>query len=245
MRGLDILALVSCVLQPGLAAYTLRLQRAFGLKRVGWWIFYTFLALMLLHTSHLVRQSGFPLSAVDLGISVLLLIGMAHTESFWNGRLKLERQAQTLRDEIDRLTLRTEELTNANANLLQQLLTRDQREKDLTASEQQFRVAFQENPQPMWIFDLRSLRFLAVNDAALRQYGFTSSELANRTARDFHAPEDIPAFLQDCAKPCSAPVLPRLWRHCRKNGVRLHVEVRTLDLLYDKSPARLVVASPQ
>jgi PAS domain S-box-containing protein len=112
----------------------------------------------------------------------------------------------------------------------------------LSISEQQFRLAFQENPQPMWIFDLRSLRLLAANDAALGLFGFSASELMSQTASEIYAPEDAPVFAQDCARPCSLSDPPRLWRQRRKDGTRLHVELQARDLLYDKSPARLVVA---
>ena len=241
LMGFDILALLTGILQPGLAGYALRLHRLFGSKRVGWWVFYTFAALALLHAVHLLHSGGVAFGVTDVLISGLLLAGMAHTESVVSGRVRLEQREDELLSELERAFQQTEELTTANANLLQQVLQREQKDKLLRASEEQLRFVFERNPQPMWIFDLRTMRFLAFNEAALRQYGFTPAELMVRTARDLYAEENVPAFLQDCLKPSSASETPRLWQQRRKDGTRLRVEIRTMDLRYDNCPARLVL----
>ena len=241
IMGFDILALLSGVLQPGLAGYALRLHRLFGSHRVGWWVFYTFAALALLHAVHLFKTGAGAFGIADVLISALLLAGMAHTESVVSGRVRLEHREQELLAELEKAFQQTEDLTMANANLLQQILQREQKDKMLTASEEQLRFIFERNPLPMWVFDLRSLRFLAINEAALRQYGYTAAELMVRTARDLYAEENVPAFLQDCLRPSSTNEPPRLWQQRRKDGARLRVEIQTLDLHYDNCPARLVL----
>jgi PAS domain S-box-containing protein len=100
---------------------------------------------------------------------------------------------------------------------------------------------FIENPQAMWIFDLRSLRFLAVNNAALRQYGFTPQEFMSLSPRDLLSPETLPAFLQDAPKPCAGVESHGLWRHRRKDGTVFNAEITALDLRYGEIPARLVL----
>lgn len=240
--GIDILALLTAILQPGLAGYALRLHRVFGSRRVGWWVFYTFLGLGLLQIVHLLHSGGLAVSLSDLFISMLLLAGMIHAEAFCASGVQLERREQTLAAELEKLRAQTEALNSTNASLVQRAVQHEQEQAGLRASEQQFRLAFMENPQPMWVFDLRSLRLLAFNKAALRQYGLNPAELPARTARDLCAAEDVPAFQLDCSRPSSAGDAPKLWRHRRKDGSRLRVEVRTLDLLYDQCPARLNVA---
>src|SRR5437016_5565969 len=46
-----------------------------------------------------------------------------------------------------------------------------------TALEAQNRVLFDRHPHPMWIYDLETLAILAVNDAAVRAYGYSREEL--------------------------------------------------------------------
>ena len=47
-------------------------------------------------------------------------------------------------------------------------------EEALRKSEAQYRLLFESNPQAMWVYDLTTLRFLAVNDAAVRHYGYSA-----------------------------------------------------------------------
>ena len=65
---------------------------------------------------------------------------------------------------------------------------RRQAESQLRASEAQFRLLFEANPNPMWVFDEETFRFLAVNDAALRHYGYTRDEFLALTAVDIRPP---------------------------------------------------------
>lgn len=67
------------------------------------------------------------------------------------------------------------------------------REK-LEAQEEQYRVLFETNPSPMWVYDLETLRILAVNDAAVEQYGYSRDELLARSLYDLRAPTDAEAL---------------------------------------------------
>src|SRR5918996_1051044 len=51
-------------------------------------------------------------------------------------------------------------------------------------------LLFESHPLPMWVYDVETLRFLAVNDAALRRYGYTRDEFLQLTITDIHPPED-------------------------------------------------------
>ncbi len=240
MKGFDIFTLLSCILQPGVAGYALRLNRAFGSQRVGWFVFCAFAALGCLHLVHLLQPSGSVFGIIDVLILGLLLVGMASAESSWADRVGFERRQQRLQDQIEKLGVETEKLQAANQNLLQQLLRREQREFALNASEKQFRTVFMENPVPMWVFDLRSLAVLAVNEAAQRLYGITEADFPNMNASQVHAAADVAVFQQYCARPSSPNEPPTVWRHCRKDGKILHVEVSMLDLHYDNNPSRLI-----
>src|SRR5882724_12054318 len=62
-------------------------------------------------------------------------------------------------------------------------------EADLRASEKQYRLLFQDNPNPMWVFDLESLAFLEVNAAAVGHYDYSSEEFMRMTVADIRPPE--------------------------------------------------------
>jgi PAS domain S-box-containing protein len=67
-------------------------------------------------------------------------------------------------------------------------------EQELQASEERYRKLFELNPQPAWIYDRESLRFLAVNRAAVEAYGYSKDEFLAMTIADIRPADDIPAL---------------------------------------------------
>jgi PAS domain S-box-containing protein len=115
-------------------------------------------------------------------------------------------------------------------------------EESPRVSEEQYRLLFKSNPIPMWVFDRNSLRFLAVNDASVRQYGYSESELLAMTIRDIRPPEDIPNLLEDLKGRQSGLQEPGHWKHRRKDGTIIDVEVVAHDIAYEGHDAELVAA---
>jgi PAS domain S-box-containing protein len=70
----------------------------------------------------------------------------------------------------------------------------------MAESEQGYRLLFESNPLPMWVYALDTLEFLAVNDAAVRNYGYSRDEFLSMTIRDIRPPEDIPMLLEKLAR---------------------------------------------
>ena len=56
--------------------------------------------------------------------------------------------------------------------------------------QEQYRLLFESNPHPMWVFDRETMRFLAVNDAAVEQYGYSKEEFLSMTLAQIRSPED-------------------------------------------------------
>jgi PAS domain S-box-containing protein len=54
-----------------------------------------------------------------------------------------------------------------------------------------YQLLFERNPQPMWVYDIESLMFLAVNLAAVEQYGYSRNEFLLMTLRDIRPAQDI------------------------------------------------------
>ena len=106
-----------------------------------------------------------------------------------------------------------------------------------------YRHIFDANPQPMWIFDTETLAFLAVNDAALTQYGYTRGEFLSLTVNDIRAEEDR-ARLSEHMKAASQELRRSgVWRHRRKTGTIFYVNVISHNFSFNGRSARLVVAT--
>src|SRR4030042_2787370 len=92
-------------------------------------------------------------------------------------------------------------------------------------SEEIYEHFYKSNPHPMWIYDLETLAFLDVNDAAVQHYGYSEKEFYSMTIRNIRPPEDIPALLENISKIEKGLDMAGTWRHIKKDGTLLHVEI--------------------
>ncbi|HEY2427778.1 MAG TPA: EAL domain-containing protein [Acidimicrobiales bacterium] len=112
----------------------------------------------------------------------------------------------------------------------------------LADSERSYRVLFDANPQPMWVYDQASLSFLAVNDAAVVQYGYSRDELLGMTVADIRPAEDGPALRLSIGEARSFD-RSGPWHHIKKDGTVIDVEITSHTLVFDGRPARFAMAS--
>jgi PAS domain S-box-containing protein len=101
---------------------------------------------------------------------------------------------------------------------------------------------FEGNPYPMFVFDLETLRFLAVNDAAVNHYGYSRAEFLTMTTQDLRPPEGVPVLLEDLAQATDGVHVRALRRHRKKDGNILQVEIRAHSIQFNGRRARLVAA---
>jgi len=113
-------------------------------------------------------------------------------------------------------------------------------QKALEDSEQRYRMLFDIHPHPMWVLENKTLRFLAVNQAALEHYGYSREEFLSMTAEQLRYPEDIAQLLKDLQDQ-SRSYMQRVARHRKKNGEEIDVEIVSFNLEFDGRPARLGV----
>jgi len=113
-------------------------------------------------------------------------------------------------------------------------------QKDLEDSEQRYRMLFDIHPRPMWVVENKTLRFLAVNQAAVDHYGYSREEFLSMTAEQLRPSEDIAQLLKDFQDP-SRSYMQRVARHRKKNGELIDVEIVSFNLVFDDRPARLGV----
>ena len=117
-----------------------------------------------------------------------------------------------------------------------------QAEKAPSDSEEIYRNFYKSNPHPMWIYDLETLAFLDVNDAAVQQYGYSREEFLSMTIKDIRPPEDIPALGENIAKVTKGLDVAGTWRHIKKDGTLIYVEIISHTLTFAGKKAELVLA---
>ncbi|MDO8539879.1 MAG: PAS domain S-box protein [Opitutaceae bacterium] len=121
---------------------------------------------------------------------------------------------------------------------------RKQVEEALRQSEERYRQLFEHNPLPMWLYDLETLGFLAVNESAVRAYGYSRDEFLGMTIERIRPKEDIPALLQSVAHVQTVGGRSSgEYRHRRKDGTIFHVEIISGPLMFEGRKARLVLAA--
>lgn len=109
--------------------------------------------------------------------------------------------------------------------------------------ERQYRLLFENNPLPMWIYDQETLRFLAVNQAARQKYGYSHDEFLCMTIKDIRPENEVPKLLQNIQNHREQTQASGPWVHKKKDGQFIYVEVFSYGLEYFGSPARLVMAN--
>jgi PAS domain S-box-containing protein len=112
----------------------------------------------------------------------------------------------------------------------------------LKQSEEKYKYLFVNNPLPMWIYDLQTLRFLMVNAAAIEQYGYTNEEFLSLTLTDIRPQEDLEKFEHDVSSTTKMLNNAGVWRHVKKDGEIIHVEIISHRLEFEGKDARLVSA---
>lgn len=106
-----------------------------------------------------------------------------------------------------------------------------------------YKLLFQKNPMPMWILSLPDLSILDVNTSAIHHYGYTREEFLQLNSRDMRPPEDEELFLKGVRLALKSPEHRGTWRHKKKDGTIITVDVIANDTVYNGQPARLVLAN--
>jgi PAS domain S-box-containing protein len=121
----------------------------------------------------------------------------------------------------------------------QELGERKRAEEAFRDSEEKYRLLFERSPLPMWVYDRRTLRFLTANDAAVRYYGYSREELLNMSAGEISYSEDASALLLKLAKGIPGLTNTGAWRHRKKDGTTIDVEVVSHEILFGGKRAML------
>lgn len=139
---------------------------------------------------------------------------------------KIKRQAVEIRTMNEYLELKVKERT-----------------AELAESKKKYRDLFEYNPLPMWIIDAATFQFLRVNDSAVREYGYSTKEFLSMTALDIRPEEEKKKFLSLSRSGDSVPYNTGIWKHLKKDGTVLQVEVNVSAVVFEDRNARLVLVN--
>ena len=115
----------------------------------------------------------------------------------------------------------------------------------LQASEEKYKTLFYKSPLPKWIYDQETLQFLEVNETAIEHYGYSQEEFQRMTIGDIRPPEDRERLQQDVEAGSAGTDTYRSgnWRHIKKNGEVILVEITAHPIEYEHRKARMVVVN--
>ncbi len=122
---------------------------------------------------------------------------------------------------------------------------RDQRAHATTIAgdcERRYELMFSANPHPMWVQDCENLRFLKVNDAAIKAYGYSREEFLAMTILDIRPEEDKSALLEAISQDPRGYSSSGTWRHRRKDGSLIFMEIMGFVVSKNGHGEKLVLA---
>lgn len=116
-------------------------------------------------------------------------------------------------------------------------------EEVIKESEKKYRLLFESNPQPMWVYDIETLAFLSVNDAAVLKYGYSKEEFLQMTIKDIRPPEDILKLLNNVKSVTSGINEAGVWSHYKKDESIIFVEITSYVFDYEGKRAELILSN--
>lgn len=169
------------------------------------------------------------------GIPIIVLTGYSDI-NFGIKSLSLGVSDYLIKDELDANILYKSIVYNIERRkIVLQLETSEKRYSDL----------FHLSPQPMWVYDIETLRFLDVNLAAEKHYGYSLQEFLGMTIKDIRPSEDNPILIKklESINKKVGTIPSGFVRHQKKNGEIIYVEIQSNTITFQNTVGRLILAN--
>lgn len=113
--------------------------------------------------------------------------------------------------------------------------------KKVKRSEEEYRAMFDQNPNPMWIYDTTTMNFLKVNQAAVAKYGYTKVEFSKMKATDIRPLEEVEKFTKYVYNNNHVKGNAGVWTHLLKDKTEIKVDAYVFDIVYNNINAKIVL----
>ena len=113
----------------------------------------------------------------------------------------------------------------------------------LQNSEKQYRSYFVDNPTPMWIYELKTLKFITVNNATIANYGYTKDEFFNMNVLDIHPSDDEERILEMLKNFETIYKNSGVWQHFTKSGKVIYAQITSHLILSGKEKKVMMMAN--
>ena len=117
-------------------------------------------------------------------------------------------------------------------------------EEQIKRTEEKYSNLFNDNPLPVWIYDVETLKFIDVNEAAILHYGYSREEFLAMTLPDIRPAEDVALLMKaiDRAKKHKRNNNKEPYRHIKKNGAIIYVHIESIATAFDNHNYRMALA---
>ena len=174
----------------------------------------------------------------DLINNPLLITKMQKGQSVINERRLISKNGNIIDVEIS-----AKRLLDGGYQLFVRDITERKKEAEIVLqSEKKYKLLFNNNPMPMWMSYAADLNIFDVNEVAIKQYGYSRDEFLKLNLKDLRPAEDVPLFLAEIKNIDLSITNNRLWRHQKKDGTIIQVEVTSHEIMYEGK--RVWLSSP-
>jgi two-component system cell cycle sensor histidine kinase/response regulator CckA len=183
-----------------------------------------------------------PPGLIDLAHEILTRIGRGQTQGSYEA-VTVTKQGRPLTTSFTISPVRDHPGRTVGVSAVgRDITSQRQAEQALSRSQEQYRLLFERSPIPMWVLDRRTLAFLELNEAAIRLYGFSREEFLARTVLDIQVEKEVPDLLGSLEQRSKGPHDAQIWRHRKKDGSVIDVEINCHNVNLWGIEAELVVA---
>jgi PAS domain S-box-containing protein len=127
--------------------------------------------------------------------------------------------------------------------MIMNITERKKAESEIKASEEKYKLLFESNPMPMWVLDLDSFDFLAVNEATLKHYGYSKEEFLHLGAKGIRPENEVQRFVELNRTHYSTLHNSGVWKHKKRNGTLIDVEIFAYNITYEGKKASLILVN--